>query len=186
MTPDIEKPVPVNAAALMVTGALPVEFNVSDWVAVAPTSTLPKETLVAPTLKIEEPAIRVVAPNNFIVYVREKPAEVAVIVTVCVVETVDATTLKPVLVAPAETVTAAGTVTAALLLERFTTILSGAETLRYTEQAFVSMAVKVVVPQETALNDAELVGELVSLVVPVPFKLTAATGLDEELPLTVI
>jgi hypothetical protein len=52
-TPDTEKPVPVRAAALIVTGTVPAEVKVTDCGAVAVfTKTLPKAILVRLTLSV--------------------------------------------------------------------------------------------------------------------------------------
>jgi hypothetical protein len=47
VAPESLKPVPCNAAELIVTGAVPDEVNVSESVAVEPTGTLPKGSAVA-------------------------------------------------------------------------------------------------------------------------------------------
>jgi hypothetical protein len=47
VAPDIVNPVPDNAAALMVTGAVPVEVNVTGWVDAVFSVTLPKVRLTA-------------------------------------------------------------------------------------------------------------------------------------------
>ena len=47
VAPETEKPVPVIVAALTVTGVVPVEVRVTDWVAGELMTTLPKVTLVA-------------------------------------------------------------------------------------------------------------------------------------------
>lgn len=50
VAPDKVKPVPVSAAELMVTGAVPVEVNVKDWLAAESTVTSPK--LKLPALRV--------------------------------------------------------------------------------------------------------------------------------------
>ncbi len=50
MAPDIVKPVPVSAAELMVTGAVPVEVKVTDCVDAVFTVTLPNVRLAALTV----------------------------------------------------------------------------------------------------------------------------------------
>ena len=47
MAPDIVKPAPVSAAELIVTGAVPVDVNVTGWVDAVSTVTLPKVRLAA-------------------------------------------------------------------------------------------------------------------------------------------
>ena len=51
------KPVPVRVAELMVTGAVPVDVKVTDWVAGAFTSTSPNATLVALIPSVGVPAL---------------------------------------------------------------------------------------------------------------------------------
>ena len=50
VAPDMVKPVPLNPAELMVTGAVPVEVNVNGSVDAVFTVTLPNERLAALTL----------------------------------------------------------------------------------------------------------------------------------------
>ena len=50
MAPDIVKPVPVSAAELMVTGAVPVDVNVTGCVDAVSTVTLPNVRLAALTV----------------------------------------------------------------------------------------------------------------------------------------
>ncbi len=50
VAPDIVKPVPVSAAELIVTGAVPVEVNVTGWVDAVFTVTLPNVRLAALTV----------------------------------------------------------------------------------------------------------------------------------------
>ena len=53
VAPDIVKPLPVSVAALIVTGAVPLEVKVTDCgVAAVFTTTLPKARLVALTLSV--------------------------------------------------------------------------------------------------------------------------------------
>jgi hypothetical protein len=52
VTPEIVKPVPLTIAELIVTGAVPVEDNVTDCVAGVFTATLPNARLRALTLSI--------------------------------------------------------------------------------------------------------------------------------------
>ena len=61
LTPDILKPVPVSAAALMVSGAVPEEVSVTDWLAEALTSTVPKLTLVTLNPSVGAAAPRLMA-----------------------------------------------------------------------------------------------------------------------------
>lgn len=80
VTPEIEKPLPETVAALIVRALVPVEVRISDCVAVAFTTALPKAILLALRL------IAAVAVG-FAVIIREldTPPEVPVIVAVCAV-----------------------------------------------------------------------------------------------------
>jgi hypothetical protein len=69
--------------------------------------------------------------------VLEPPFRLAVRVVLVSLETVEAVTVKPAVVAPAFTVTEAGTVAEALLLERPTLTLVLGAALRVTVQALV-------------------------------------------------
>jgi len=111
VAPDTEKPVPLMVAELMDTGAVPVELRVSDWVAALLSATLPKAMVLALTVNVWVDAPKWRAK------VLEAPPEVAVRVAVAAVLTAATDAEKLALVAPADTVTAAGTVTALLSLE---------------------------------------------------------------------
>ena len=100
------KPAPLTAAALTVTAAVPVEDKVTDCVDGVFTFTLPNARLEVLALSVdtEEPSC-----NANVLAVL--PA-LAVSVTACVVLVEETAAVKPALVAPAATVTVAGTVTA--------------------------------------------------------------------------
>jgi hypothetical protein len=108
--PDIVNPVPLNAAELMVTGAVPVEVNVTGSVDAVFTVTLPNARLVGLTVNVGTAAF------NCSAKVLETPPALAVRVTACAVVTDDTVAVNPALLALAGTSTVAGTVTAALLL----------------------------------------------------------------------
>ena len=55
VTPETVNPVPTRAARLIVTGAVPVEDKIRDWVAGELTITSPKEMLVALMLSVGTP-----------------------------------------------------------------------------------------------------------------------------------
>ena len=93
LTPEIVNPVPVIVAALMMTGAEPVDFKVRGCDAVVFTSTLPKAMLVAFTLSVAVPAYSVSA-KLFVT-----PFAFAVSVAVCVSLTGDTAAVNPMLVA---------------------------------------------------------------------------------------
>lgn len=108
----IEKPVPVRDAALTVTGMVPVDERISVCVVAEPTETLPKvifEALI--------PKIAVAAPSSTLKVCATPPA-LAVNMAACAEGTADALATNCTLVAPAGTVTEAGTATALSLLVR--------------------------------------------------------------------
>jgi hypothetical protein len=130
VAPDIVKPVPVNVAALTVTGSQLVEVRVRDCVVGVLTATLPNARLVALMLSAWA------SPFNVRAKFLETLAALAVSVATCEVALHDAVAVNPALVAPAGTVTVAGSATDELLLARLT--LSpplGAAELRLTVQA---------------------------------------------------
>jgi len=52
VVPETAKPVPVTVAALIVTGAVPVEFRVTDFVTVVFSDTFPNDSELALTLSV--------------------------------------------------------------------------------------------------------------------------------------
>ena len=110
VAPDIVKPVPVNVAELMVTGAVPVEVSVTGSVDGVFTVTLPNARLAGLMVNVGTPAFSCRAK------VLETPPALAVSVTACAVETDDTVAVNPAVLALAGTTTVAGTVTDALLL----------------------------------------------------------------------
>jgi hypothetical protein len=52
VTPDTVKPVPVSVAELIVSGAVPVDVNVTGWVGSALTATLPNDKLLELMLSV--------------------------------------------------------------------------------------------------------------------------------------
>jgi len=78
------------------------------------TGMLPKAMLVVLTLIVDTTAFRLMAK------LLDTPAELAVTVTFCAEPTAETAAVNPALVAPAATVTEAGTPTAVLLLDRLT------------------------------------------------------------------
>ena len=100
---------------MIVTGAVPVDVNVSVFVEAVFTFTPPKPRLPVLTL-----SVGTIAPSCNANVFAALPA-LAVSVTVVAVLTEEAVAGKFALIAPAATVTDAGTVTEALLLARLTT-----------------------------------------------------------------
>ena len=169
VAPDIVKPVPVNVAELMVTGAVPVEVNVTGSVDAVFTVTLPNARLAGLMVNVGTAAF------NCRPKVRETPPALAVRVTACAVDTDDTVAVKPALVALAGTTTVAGTVTDALLL--VTDTLKPplpAGPLRVTVQASVPAPVIDALLQDSALNPA-------ATAVPVPVRPITAVPLVDEL-----
>ena len=113
-SPDIEKPAPVTVAPLTVTAAVPVELKVMVCELALFTATFPNGRFVALT-----PSVGTVVPSSSAKVFLRLPA-LAVIVTVCAVLVAVAVRLKVAFFSPEVTVTDAGTVTAELLLDRFT------------------------------------------------------------------
>lgn len=114
VAPETVKPAPVTAAAAIVTAEVPVDDSVNVCVVGVFTFTLPNPMLPALTTSVGVPL-----PNSS-AKICDTPAELAVRVTVCEVLTEETVAMKLAAVAPAATVTVAGTVTAELLLARLT------------------------------------------------------------------
>lgn len=114
VTPETEKPVPLTVTAVTISGRAPVEVTVIVWVAGVFRLTSPKAMLLDSRLIVDTAAF------NFRANVLEIEPALDDSVTVWAVLTDVTTAEKPVLAAPAATVTEAGTVTAELLLERAT------------------------------------------------------------------
>jgi hypothetical protein len=113
-SPEMEKLLPNSAAALTVTGAVPVEDRVSGCVTAEFTGTLPKARLEAliPSVGIAAPSCRSNASAT--------PPTLAVNVAACTEVTGETFAVNWALVEPAAMVTEAGTTTALLLLVRLT------------------------------------------------------------------
>jgi len=168
VAPDIVNPVPVNAAELMVRGAVPVEVNVTGSVDAVFTVTSPKARLAGLMVNVGTPAF------SCRVKVLETPPALAVSVTACAVETDDTVAVNPALVALAGTTTVTGTVTAALLLVKDTlTPPLPAGPLSVTVQASVPAPVIDALLQDNALKVA-------ATVVPVPVSPITAVPLVAE------
>ncbi len=158
MSAATEKPFPVTVAPLTVTGAVPVDVTTTDCVASELTFTDPNATLLVLTLRMGA-----TAPNSS-ANDCEIPATFAVSATFCAVLTELTVAVKPALVSPAGTLTEAGTVTAALLLNRLTASPPlAAAAFNVTVQLSVPAPVKVLVAQLTPVGTGT----------PVPLKVTA-------------
>lgn len=163
--PEIEKPVPEMVAELTLTGEPPVEVKVSTCVAVVFRLTSPKGMLVALMLRVAAAALSCRAKVLAVL-----PA-LAVSVAVCAVLTEATVAEKPVVVAPAATVTDGGTVTEELLLARPTAnppVAAAAFTV--TVQASVPDALIDELVQESAVSTGK----------PVPLNAIAVEAPVEE------
>jgi hypothetical protein len=100
------------AAALTVTGMVPVDERTRGRVTAEFTATLPKATLDPLTPKTAAAAFSSTANISV------TPPALAVSVAACVAVTAEASAVKSALFDPASTVTEAGTTTALLLLDR--------------------------------------------------------------------
>ena len=161
---------PVTAAALTFTGAVPVDVSVSVCVVGVLTATLPKARFVALT-----PSVGTFAPSCRAKVFAALPA-LAVSVTVVAVLTAEAVAVKFPLVEPAATVTVAGKVTAALLLARLTAIPPLAA-------AVFSDTVQLSVPAPVIDPLAQL--SPVRTGTPVPLRLIAVEVPEDELLVSV-
>ena len=170
LAPETERPVPVSVAELTTTAAVPVEDSVIDCVVDEFTDTLPK-------LRLEELMVSVgTAAFNCSAKVWATLPALAESVTACMVLTEEAVAEKPVLVAPAATVTEPGTVTEVLLLARLTIKPPlGAAVFSETVQESVAAPV----------TDALAQVRLVTTGTPAPLRLMAAVPLVVEL-LTIV
>lgn len=169
---------PVSVAALIVTGAVPVDASVKDCVEVTFNATSPKGTLLALMLNVEVPGFNCNAKLSVTV-----PA-LAVNVAVWAVLTAETLAVKPVLVDPAGIVTVAGTVAAALLLDRLTVnppLCAAAVKVSMHESVLVPVMLPLL--QESALNAG--IGLPEEPDVPVPPRFTTAVDPVEELLLMV-
>ena len=114
MAPDIVKPAPVKATELMVTGAVPLEVKVTDFVIGVFNAPLPKARAAVLTLKVGVQAFNCKAKLLLTEFAE------AVRVAVWAEVTAEMPAANVVLVVLAGTVTEVGTTTAALLLDKLT------------------------------------------------------------------
>lgn len=170
VAPEREKPAPLIVTELMTAEVVPVADSVIDCEVAVFTATLPKLTIEE--LRLSDAT----AAFNCSAKVRATPPAPAVSVTAWALVADETVAEKLALVAPVATVTVAGTVTAALLLARFTAKPPlAAAALRLTVQTSVPAPFIDELEQESA----------VSVGVPVPLRLTVAVPLVEELLLRV-
>ncbi len=166
MAPETVKPLPLTAAALTVTAAVPVEDRVRVCVVAVFTFTLPKDKLDELTL-----SVGTAGPSDRAKVSVTLPA-LAVRVTVWAVVTEETVAVKAAVVAPAATVTVAGRVTDELLLARFTVNPPvAAAAFRVTVQLSVPAPVIEPLVQLSALSSGT----------PVPLRLTTVEEPLEEL-----
>jgi len=163
--PETENPVPLTVAALTVTGAVPVEVRVIDWVAGEFRLTLPKAMLVALMERVGVVALSCRAN------VSVAPPVLALRATEVAVLTDETVAEKEALDAPAVMVTVEGTATAELLLAKSTVMALAAAVFNVTVQESEPAAV------------IELLAQVrpVSTGMPVPLRLTVVDAPVEEL-----
>ena len=153
----------------MVTGAVPVDLNVTGSVEAVFTVRLPKARLAGLTVNVGTAAFSCRAK------VLETLPALAVRVTACAVVTDDTVAVNPALLALAGTTTVAGTVTAALLLVRPTLKPPlPAAAVNVTVHASLPDPVIDALLQESALRAP-------GTAVPVPVRLITAVPLVDEL-----
>jgi hypothetical protein len=176
LTPEMVKPVPVSVAELTVTGAVPLEERTTDWVVGVFTTTLPNATLVVLKLSVGTGAF------TCKIKVLDTLPALAPSVTVWLLVAADTVAVNVALVAPAATVTEAGTVTAELLLDKLTVAPPlPAAVLSATVQESVPEPVMDALTQDSALNVAVTDAD-----VPVPLRATTTVPLVEEVLATMI
>jgi hypothetical protein len=163
---EIENPLPASVSALTITAAVPDEVKVSDCVVAVFTFTLPKARLEVLRLRAGTEA------PNCKGKVCATPPRLAVIVEACTVVTGEILAVKSALLAPAGTVTEAGTTTALLLLARFT-----------PRPPLAAAAFSVTVQLSEPAPVIELLVQVswLSIGTPVPLRLTAVDVPVEEL-----
>jgi hypothetical protein len=172
--PETANPDPATAAALTVTGSVPVDVRVTDSAAAVPTVTLPNDKL----------EVLMLSPGVTAFNCRENDCEVplslAERVTVSGEVTAATVAAKPALVAPAATCTEAGTLTAPLLLVKFTvTPPLGAAALKVTVQ--LSDAAPVIVP----VAHVNAIGPGMLAATPMPLRLITIAS-EPALPLAIV
>jgi hypothetical protein len=158
-SPDIEKPVPLIAAALIVTEPVPLDVSFTVCVAGVFRSTLPKATLADPSVNPAVPVVPVVpvdAAFNCRGKVSELPLFEAVNIAVCVEMTAETVAVNLALDAPAATASEAGTLTALLLLARLTVIALPVAAVSVTVQASPPAPVIVALLHVSELKGCEL------------------------------
>jgi len=174
--------VPVSAAELTVTGAVPVDVSVTGSVVAVFTVTFPNATLVGLIVNVGPVNV---APGAFSCRAKllETVPVLAVSVTACADVTDDTLAVNPALVALAGTVNVAGTAAAALLLARLTLKPP-------LPAAAVSVTVQLSLPgpvidallQESTLSAPSVVPVAVELSTAVPQPDSATTRLQTNMP----
>jgi hypothetical protein len=162
----IEKPAPASEIELIVTAAPPVDVKVTDWVSRRFSATSPNPTDEELTVRIGVAALNC-RPN-----VCDTPLPLAVKVAVAAEETADTVAVNAALVAPAATVTVDGTVTAELLLARFT-VSPPLAAATFSETVQESLPAPVI---EEFVHDTAL-----GVGIPVPLRGTVAVPPDPAL-----
>lgn len=147
LPPETENPVPEAESELIVTGAVPLEVTVTDFVTAVPTETFPKAIDVEPNVSAGTAAF------NCRAALIEEEFELAVKVAATEVLTEATVAVNDALLAPDATMTVAGTVTAAALLDNVTLWpLDEAAPLNVTVHEVDPFPVKLLFEQAKALT----------------------------------
>jgi hypothetical protein len=153
VAPDIVKPVPLSVPELMVTGAVPVEVNVTGSVVGVFTTTLPNAALAGLIVNVGPAGVDPAVFSCRTKLLETLPA-LAVRVTACADVTEDTLAVNPALLAFAGTITVVGTVAVVVLLARLTLKPPlPAAAVSVTVQLSLPAPVNDALLQESALND---------------------------------
>ena len=148
LPPVTENPVPEIESELIVTGAVPLDVSVTDFVTAVPTETLPNASVLALAVRVGVIALSCSAK------LCDEPFALADSVAVCALVTDETVAVNEAEDAPDATVTLAGTVTALLLLVRVTPVPpEGAAELKVAVHVVDPAPVNELVPQESALRE---------------------------------
>jgi len=148
LPPETEKPVPVVASDLIVTGTLPVEVTVTDCVTAVPTATSPNcmEAVLRLSAADEAPAFEGL---SWMETWRDAPLDVAKMVAVCVEEAAATVATNEAVLEPPAMVAVGGTATALLVLESATVRAFVVFAVRARAQVVLPAALNEVVVQES-------------------------------------
>lgn len=160
LPPETEKPDPVAESDLMVTGTLPVEVTVTDFVTAVPTATSPN---------CMEDVLRLIAGFDaeavdgfsWISTSRDVPFAVADTVTFCALATASMVVMNETALEPAATAAAAGTTTELLVLASATATAFDAFAVRVAVHVVLPEPVNEVLAQEREFSSGAPVAVVV-------------------------